>query len=121
MERCRVFGLRLPPAPRPERKRCQPRSPPATALQDAGALTSTPGISARFWSAVGEGVWAHTALDAEEPSFGILSSRVRLGFEALGSGIRAALRASQGGFKKTERRFATGFGATTSLWDPQAD
>jgi len=37
----------------PYRKRCQPRSPSATALQDAGALTSMPRTSARSWTAVG--------------------------------------------------------------------
>ena len=53
-----------------KRKRCQPRSPPAPAFQDAGALNRTPRVAARFWSAVDEdeGMRAHTALDADGPS-----------------------------------------------------
>ena len=33
-------------------KRCQPHSPPAAAVQNAGAFTDTPQITARFWTAV---------------------------------------------------------------------
>src|SRR5438034_6098744 len=36
----------------PNEKRCQPHSPPATAVQDADALSSTPGTSAKLWRSV---------------------------------------------------------------------